>query len=71
MTAYSSTRTSIARSNCYSTPPVAVDALIKAETLPFHLWEPAAGHHHQFARQIAISKPGRCTPGNGAGGAII
>jgi hypothetical protein len=30
--------------DCYSTPAVAVDALLRVETLPFYVWEPAAGH---------------------------
>jgi hypothetical protein len=30
--------------DCYSTSAVAVDALLAVETLPFHIWEPAAGH---------------------------
>jgi hypothetical protein len=30
--------------DCYSTPPVAVDALLRVETLPHYIWEPAAGH---------------------------
>ena len=35
----------VARGNdCYSTPPVAVEALLRVEDLPFQVWEPAAGH---------------------------
>jgi hypothetical protein len=30
--------------DCYSTPPVAVDALLTVESLPHYLWECAAGH---------------------------
>jgi hypothetical protein len=30
--------------DCYSTPAVAVDALLAAESLPYRIWEPAAGH---------------------------
>jgi hypothetical protein len=30
--------------DCYSTSPVAVEALLRVEDLPFHIWEPAAGH---------------------------
>jgi hypothetical protein len=30
--------------DCYSTPAVAVDALLRVETLPHYIWEPAAGH---------------------------
>jgi hypothetical protein len=30
--------------DCYSTPIVAVDALASVESLPHHIWEPAAGH---------------------------
>jgi hypothetical protein len=30
--------------DCYSTPPVAVDALLAVESLPHRIWEPAAGH---------------------------
>ena len=29
--------------DCYSTPPVAVDALLRVEDLPYRIWEPAAG----------------------------
>jgi hypothetical protein len=29
--------------DCYSTPPVAVDALLTVEALPYRIWEPAAG----------------------------
>jgi hypothetical protein len=29
--------------DCYSTPAVAVEALLKVEPLPHHIWEPAAG----------------------------
>ena len=32
--------------DCYSTPPVAVDALLSVESLPYRIWEPAAGHGH-------------------------
>jgi hypothetical protein len=31
------------KDDLYSTPPVAVEALLRAENLPRHLWEPAAG----------------------------
>lgn len=34
---------SLRRDDCYETPAVAVDALLKIETLPKHLWEPACG----------------------------
>src|SRR5262249_6821561 len=30
--------------DAYSTPPIAVDALLRVETLPHYIWEPAAGH---------------------------
>ena len=30
--------------DCYDTPPVAVEALLRVEQLPHYLWEPAAGH---------------------------
>jgi len=30
--------------DCYSTPPVAVEALLRVETPPTYIWEPAAGH---------------------------
>ena len=30
--------------DCYSTPAVAVDALLTIESLPHRIWEPAAGH---------------------------
>jgi hypothetical protein len=30
--------------DCYSTPPVAVDALLAVESLPYRIWEPAGGH---------------------------
>jgi hypothetical protein len=30
--------------DCYSTPAVAVDALLKVQTLPYRIWECAAGH---------------------------
>ena len=29
--------------DCYQTPPVAVEALLKVEPLPYQIWEPAAG----------------------------
>jgi hypothetical protein len=29
--------------DCYSTPAVAVEALLTVESLPYHIWEPAAG----------------------------
>jgi len=29
--------------DCYGTPPVAVEALLRVETLPRRIWEPAAG----------------------------
>src|SRR5262245_31505921 len=32
--------------DCYSTPPVAVEALLRVESLPHRLWEPAAGRGH-------------------------
>jgi hypothetical protein len=32
--------------DCYSTPAVAVDALLTVESLPYRIWEPAAGHGH-------------------------
>jgi hypothetical protein len=32
--------------DCYPTPVVAVEALLKAESLPHRIWEPAAGHGH-------------------------
>jgi hypothetical protein len=30
--------------DCYSTPVVAVEALLTAESLPYRIWEPATGH---------------------------
>jgi hypothetical protein len=30
--------------DCYSTPPVAVEALLTVESLPYPIWEPATGH---------------------------
>jgi hypothetical protein len=30
--------------DCYGTPPVAVEALLRVEQLPHRLWEPAAGY---------------------------
>src|SRR5262245_20538885 len=30
--------------DCYGTPSVAVEALLRVEPLPHRLWEPAAGH---------------------------
>jgi hypothetical protein len=30
--------------DCYSTPAVAVDALLTVESLPYRIWEPATGH---------------------------
>jgi hypothetical protein len=33
-----------AREDCYSTPAVAIDALLTVESLPYRIWEPAAGY---------------------------
>lgn len=30
--------------DCYSTPAVAIDALLTVKSLPYRIWEPAAGH---------------------------
>jgi hypothetical protein len=30
--------------DCYGTPPVAVEALLRVEQLPHRLWEPCCGH---------------------------
>jgi hypothetical protein len=30
--------------DCYSTPAVAIDALLTVESLPYRIWEPAAGY---------------------------
>jgi hypothetical protein len=32
--------------DCYSTPPIAVEALLRVETLAYRIWEPAAGRGH-------------------------
>jgi len=32
------------RDDCYGTPSVAVEALLRVEELPHRIWEPAAGH---------------------------